>query len=207
VDPSASGAIRGTVTYAGKPVVRDVVISEAACKGPGREEVVKVQDGKLENAFVWVKKGLERWQFPAPAGEVVLDQKDCMYRPRVVGVRVGQPLVFVNSDRAVHNVHTLPEENDGVNFVMSKVGDRSAKSFDSPEVMIQTKCDIHPWMKAWIGVVDHPAWAITGPDGRFELKGLPAGHYEVEVWHESLGRKSQTVTLAEGAPQEIQLAY
>jgi plastocyanin len=203
IEPTATAVIRGVVEHGGPPQKKEVVFNEAACKGPGWDEVVKVENGKLENAFVWVKQGLETWQYPPPAGEVVLDQKNCMYTPPVVGVRVGQPLTFVNSDPVTHNVHTLPEENDGANFAMDRPGQKVQKSFDSPEVMIRTKCDIHPWMKAWIGVVDHPAFAVTGRDGAFELKGLPAGDYEVEVWHETLGRKSQPVTLAEGAAAEV----
>src|SRR5262245_40675445 len=198
--PAAQGVIRGSVGYAGSPQVREIAVTEAACKGgPTSEETVQVAQGKLANAFVWVKKGLDGYAFPPPQGEVVLDQRKCMYTPHVVGVRVGQPLVFTSSDPVTHNVHTLPEENEPANFAMSQAGQRAPRTFEATEVMIQTKCDIHPWMKAWIGVVDHPHFAVTGPDGAFEFKGLPAGAYEIEVWHEVLGRKSQTVTLAENA--------
>jgi plastocyanin len=206
IDPNAAGVIRGVVEHAGGPQQREITITEAACKGgPKSEEVVTVANGRLANAFVWVKKGLEGWQFPAPSGEVVLDQKQCMYTPHVVGARVGQAVVFSTSDPVTHNVHTLPEENEPANFAMDHAGQRITRKFESAEVMIQTKCDIHPWMKAWIGVVDHPHFAVTGADGSFEFKGLPAGDYEVEVWHETLGRKSQTVTLADAATQEVKL--
>jgi plastocyanin len=206
--PVAQGVIRGTVAYAGAPQKRAIAVTEAACKGgPTSEDTVQVVDGKLVNAFVWVKSGLDRYAFPPASGEVVLDQAKCMYAPHVVGVRVGQPLVFSSSDPVTHNVHTLPEDNEPANFAMSQAGQRVSKRFDAPEVMIQTKCDIHPWMKAWIGVVDHPYFAVTGADGAFEFKGLPAGSYEVEVWHEVLGRKSQTVTLAENATVPLALTF
>ena len=204
---TATGAIRGSVAYAGEAKRQEVVFNEAACKGPAYDELVKVSGGKLENAFVWVKSGLEGWRFPPASGEVTIDQKNCLYVPTVVGVRVGQPLAFLNSDPVTHNVHTLPVENDSANFAMDRVTTKVVKTFDTEEVMVKTKCDVHPWMKAWIGVVDHPHFAVTGADGGFEFKGLPPGDYEVEVWHESLGRKSQKVTVAQGGTADVELSF
>jgi len=202
VDPATVGVIRGVVNLTGTPPEpREIPLgSNPACSsghdGPVFFDSVIVQEGKLKNAFVWVKKGLERTAFEIATNEVEIDQRGCIYQPRVIGVQVGQPVVFINSDNTTHNVHTVPVKGSGENFCMAIQGMRSPRTFKREEVMLKTKCDIHPWMGAYIGVVRHPVFAVSAADGAFELTGVPPGDYVVEAWHEKFGTLTQAVTLA-----------
>lgn len=208
LDPATAGAIKGAVVFEGTPPEnKELLMSEVACKkvhgGPVYRQEVLVEDGKLANVFVYIKDGLDDYAFDPPAEEVEIDQLGCIYEPLVVGVMTEQKLTFVNSDTVLHNIHTLPVENDGHNFAMPSKGMRTTKTFDYPEVMIRTKCDVHPWMRAYIGVVEHPYFAVTGADGAFELNNVPPGEYTVEIWHEAYGRQTQKVTVGERATVEV----
>jgi plastocyanin len=213
VDPATAGSIQGTVRYTGEvPEARRVAMGiEAACAAAHDEPVyfntLLVQNGGLANAFVWVKEGLESWGYDVRTEEVVLDQRGCLYVPRVVGVQVRQPLTFVNSDPTTHNVNTLPEVNRGVNFSMSVQDQRVTKTFVKPEVMVKTRCDLHPWMGAWVGVVRHTAFAVTAADGSFSLEGLPPGDFLVEVWHEELGTQSARATVDASGSATLDFTY
>jgi plastocyanin len=213
VDPAAAGSIQGTVRFVGDvPKSRAVAMgAEAVCNSahdsPVYFDTLLVQDGGLANAFVWVKEGLESWGFDVPSEEVVLDQRGCLYAPRVVGVQVGQPLTFVNSDPTTHNVHTVPEVNRGVNFSMSKKDQRVSKTFKKAEVMVKTKCDLHPWMGAWVGVVRHSAFAVSAADGSFSLAGLPPGDFLVEVWHEDLGLQTGRATVEASGTAQLDFTF
>jgi plastocyanin len=160
---------------------------------PLTEDVVADAQGNVQWAFVYVKKGLEGKKFEVPKTTAVLDQKGCQYQPHVLGVMVGQDLLIRNSDDLLHNVHALPFNNREFNFGQPQKGMEEKKQFTTPEVMVKVKCDIHPWMSAWIGVLDHPFHAVTGPDGNFKIEGLPAGKYTIEVWHEKYKAVSQEV--------------
>ena len=149
-------------------------------------------------AFVQIVSGLGDRKFAPPAEPVALDQRGCVYYPRVVGVQTGQPLLLINSDPTLHNVHTASSANKPFNFGMSVQGQKATRYFQHEETMIKAKCDVHPWMAAWIGVSPHPFFAVTGEDGRFAIAGLPPGTYDIEAWQETLGRQRMTVTLAEG---------
>ena len=202
VDPATAGSIEGTVSFSGTvPENPELSIAEPACAkvhaGPVHQDQILVQAGKLQNAFVYIKEGLADYAFEPPAQEVVIDQAGCVYQPLVVGVQVGQQLTFVNSDTVLHNVHTLAENNRGANFSMPTRGMRTSRKFNKPEVMIRTKCDVHPWMRAFIGVVPHPHFAVTGADGAFRFQGVPPGEYVVELWHEKLGVQTLKVAVPE----------
>lgn len=171
------------------------------------ESVLVNEDGTLRNVFVWVSKGLEGKSFPAPAKPAVLDQIGCRFEPHVQGVRSGQGIVVRNSDATTHNVHTLPKLNESSNFSQSKKGAERTISFKRKEVMVLVKCDIHPWMSAYIGVVDHPFFAVTGDGGSFEFKDLPPGKYTISAWHEKYGTKTQEVTVTEGATPELKFEF
>ncbi len=199
IDPAATGTIRGDVRFEGVPPspTKIPVAGFSECANPRLEDDdVLIRDGKVQNAFVYVKTGLEDYAFPPPEGEVVLDQVGCLYTPRVVGLQVGQTLVVKNSDPALHNVHALPKLSRSFNLAMTQGASDIRRGFTEPEVMVPIRCDVHPWMRAYAGVLPHPAFAVTGPDGRFEIKGLPPGAYTLSVWHERLGVSEQAVTLA-----------
>ena len=137
--------------------------------------------------FVYVKDGLGTYSFDAPTETRTIDQKDCRYHPHVFGVRVGQPVEIMNSDPTLHNIHALPKDNAEFNNGQPIQGMKMTHTFTAKEVMVPFKCDVHGWMNAYVGVVDHPFFAVTDKDGKFVLKGLPPGTYTIEAWHEKLG--------------------
>lgn len=199
----AEGSITGTIKYEG-PVPRMKALrmsSDPICDGkhadsPARAEWLIVGDsGELKNAFVWIKEGVEN--YPAPEEHAVLDQNGCVYMPHVLGVQVGQVVDILNTDGTLHNVHAMPKQNSEFNVAMPKFKKKKEVTFTEEEVMFPIKCDVHPWMKCYIGVVPHPFFDVTDDDGVFEIKGLPAGSYTLEVWHEKLGTKITTVTVSE----------
>jgi plastocyanin len=192
--------ITGTVKYAGTPEKPRIIPmdSDPLCmpEGPQTSEVLIVGPGNgLQNAFVYVKDGLGDYKFTAPQTPVVLDQKGCKYSPHVFGVQVGQPVIVVNSDPTLHNIHAVPKANTEFNFGQSAKGMKTTRRFDKPEVMVPFRCDVHGWMASYGGVVAHPYFAVSNADGTFAIKGLPAGTYTIEVWHERLGTQTTKVTV------------
>src|SRR5687767_2618764 len=197
-----AGTVVGKITYAGRaPRPRVVRMSaDPLCmpegKGGTLSEVLLVGPGNgLQNAFVYVKDGLGDHKFTAPQTPVVLDQKGCKYTPHVFGVQVGQPVIILNSDPTLHNVHAVPKANAEFNFGQAVKGMKTTRMFDKPEVMVPFRCDVHGWMAAYGGVLEHPYYAVSNADGTFEIKGLPAGTYTIEVWHERLGTQTTKVTV------------
>jgi plastocyanin len=152
---------------------------------PARDDLVVNPLGGVKWAFVYVKKGLEGQTFDPPAQPVQLDQVGCVYAPHVTGARVGQVVQFKNSDPMGHNVHGLPFSNKEFNFGQPP-GSLNTVKFTTPEVMVKVKCDVHPWMGTWIGVLDHPFFAVTDAEGKFEIKNLHPGTYTLGIWHEGL---------------------
>jgi plastocyanin len=177
-------------------------------KGPVKSDAILVKDGRLQNAFVWVKKGLESYKPPPPpTAPVVLDQRGCMYHPRVVGARVGESVIVLNSDPVPHNVHAITEANASFNDMMPTKDLRIAKTFDKEEVMVRAKCDVHPWMAAFLGVVSHPFFAVSSEAGEAVLESVPEGEYEVEAWHEAYGRRSEKVKVTPRKTSEVVIAF
>jgi hypothetical protein len=170
-----------------------------------QETLVNV-DGTLRNVFVYVKRGIDG-RYPAPKSPAVLDQHGCLYQPRVQGMQTGQPLLIRNSDETLHNVQCLAEKNPAFNIGQPTSGFETRKTFALPEVMIRFKCDVHSWMTAYLGVLDHPFFAVTGDSGTFTLDKLPAGEYVIEAWHEKLGAQQQTVTLAKDESKTITFEF
>jgi plastocyanin len=211
VDPATAGHVTGRITFEGTAPARNVVRmdSDPNCVQPGTsvidESVIVGDGGTLQNVFVYVKDGLGDLRFPIPTTSVVLDQKGCHYQPHVFGVQVGQSVEVLNSDATLHNVHAVPKANQEFNIGQPLAGMKHTHQFSTQEVMLPFKCDVHPWMQAWVGVVDHPYFAVSASDGSFSLKGLPPGTYTVEAWHETLGAQTQTVTI--GASESKEMAF
>jgi plastocyanin len=209
VDPATAAVVTGRVTFTGKAPAAEPIsmASDPRCTNPGAvaRTIITGADGGLQNVFVYVKDGLGNLAFPVPSTPVVLDQKGCEYRPHVFGVQVGQPIEIVNSDPTLHNIHAWPMANQEFNVGQALQGLRHTHTFTTKEVMVPFKCDVHKWMNAFVGVLDHPFYAVTQGDGSFSLKGLPPGTYTLEAWHETLGTMTQSVTL--GAKETKDVAF
>ncbi|MBI4459129.1 MAG: carboxypeptidase regulatory-like domain-containing protein [Acidobacteria bacterium] len=212
VDPATAGSIAGKVNFEGQPPARVRIRMDAtpACTEKNKEPVyadeVLVNNGTLANVFVYVKDGLGNRTFPAPTQEVVLDQDGCVYHPHVFGLMIGQKLRIKNSDPTNHNIHPMPANNREWNVSQPPGGEEMIRDFPRAEVMIPVKCNVHPWMKAYVGVVPHPYFAVTGSDGSFELKGLPPGDYTIEAWHEKYGTVEQKVTVGPKESKTVDFA-
>ena len=174
-------------------------------QGIDPEQVVVNSNNTLKNVFVYAKEGVTG-KFEAPKEAVKFDQQGCTYHPKVFGVQVGQPVEIVNSDDTLHNVHALPTQSQGFNLGMPIKGMKLKKTFTKPEVMVKIKCEVHPWMGAYAGVVEHPFFGVTGEDGSTQIKDLPAGEYTFEAWHEKYGVQTQKVTVT-GQDQEISFTF
>ena len=206
------GVIVGTITFDGEaPAPRPLPMdSDPRCVAePGAtSEVLVVGPGNaLQNVFVYVKNGLGDRRYAAPTEPVHLDQRGCRYIPHVFGVQVGQPVLVANSDPTLHNVNAAPKDNRPFNFGQVPKTPAVTRVFDKPEVGVPFRCDVHPWMNAYAGVVEHPFFAVTKADGTFEIKGLPAGTYTIELWHERLGTQTQSVTVDGQAPAKVSVAF
>jgi plastocyanin len=164
-------------------------------------------DGKsLGNVFVYVKDGLGNYVFDAPTETAKIDQQNCRYHPHVFGMRVGQKLEIVNSDPTMHNIHAMPKTNSEFNTA-EPMPMKTEHVFNTKEVMVPFKCDVHGWMNAYVGVMDNPYYAVTDKDGKFELKSLPPGTYTIEAWHEKLGVTSQSVTLGAKETKDVTFTF
>ena len=170
------------------------------------QEIVTANGG-LQYVFIYVKSGLEGRTFPTPTQPVIVDQQGCLYEPHVLGVQVNQPLQLVNSDATLHNVNAKPTRSTPFNVAMPVKGMKITKTFAKPEIMVPIKCNVHPWMQAYLGVVEHPFFSVSGPEGAFSIAGLPAGAYTLEAWHEKLGVSTQTVTVADGETKTVTFTF
>jgi plastocyanin len=213
VDLSTAGSIEVRVAYAG-PLPTPKVINMSgtpACAALHPDPVVErslvVTDGRLADAVVYIKSGFGERGFAPPGAAVVIDQNGCLYVPRVAAVMVGQPLQFRNSDQEAHNVHGHPQQVDAWNFLMSRPNSTRDVSFAKPEVGIPVSCDVHPWMRAYVSVLDNPYFAVTPTDGTVTLNAVPPGDYVVAVWHEGLGTLVQPARVAARGTANVQFVY
>ncbi len=206
VDPATAGSVSGKVIYDGNPIkmaALDMSATPACARmhpaGVASEQVVVNDNHTLRWSFVWIKSGLPAGRWPVPSEPAVLDQTGCIYKPHVLGLMTGQDLKILNSDTSNHNIHPLARNNPEWNESQPPKGDPKFHSFAREEIMIPVKCNVHPWMRTYLGVVSHPFFAVTGTDGAFHIEGLPPGNYTLAVWHEKFGTQEVPVTL--GAKQ------
>ncbi len=217
-DPSDTGAtatLRGTVYIDGKPPKRRSVAMDhvRGCREYPEQETESIlanEDGQLQNVFVYITNGIDRSTFsPVPEEPVVLEQEGCWFVPHVLTVRTGQRLVIRNLDETFHNVNARPAHgsNKAFNVTQRPGGDDIVKVFPRPEIAIPLACDIHPWMKAYVGVVEHDYHAISDELGAWTIEGLAAGEYLVESWHEKYQGKKAVVTVGAGETAEVTFRY
>jgi plastocyanin len=214
-DAATAATLTGTVVFRGTRPPRRVMSmdSEEGCqklhsgKPVYDEPVLTGKSGGLANVFVYIKDGLGDKKFEPPKDPVVIDQRGCLFEPRVLGLRPGQTLDLKNSDPVSHNIHPMPQNNREWNEQQSPGTPDAQHRFARAEVMIPVKCNVHSWMHAWIGVVDHPYFAVTGPDGRFEFKNVPPGDYTIACWHEKLGEQKEQVHLDASGTAALHFTY
>ena len=209
IDPATAATVSGTVTFGGtapKPQKIDMS-QDAGCKGNNMAETIVADSGKLANVFVYVKDGLGDRTFDVPKESVTLDQKGCQYHPHVLGVMAGQNIEIKNDDPTTHNIHPTPKDNREWNESQPPNASALEKSFAREEIMLPVKCNQHPWMKMYMNVVKSPFYAVTGADGKFEIKGLPPGDYTLAFVQEKLGEQDQKVTLAAKDSKTVDMAF
>jgi plastocyanin len=214
VDPETAGTVSGRIHFTGKRPTPQVIdmSEEPACveahHGKAYDESLVVsKKGDLANAFVYIKSGLEGKTFEVPATPVTIDQSGCWFRPRVLGIQTGQILKVVNSDPVTHNIHPMAEINREWNHSQGAGDPPLARRFTKPEIMIRVKCNIHSWMHAFIGVLDHPYFSVSKEDGTFEITNLPPGTYTIAVWQEKLGTQEQQITVPPQGKTEANFTF
>lgn len=210
-EPQQGVSLKGTVRIKGeipKPtrIRMNDVERHCAAQVKGEvdgEDIVADAKGFVKWAFVYVKSGLEGKKFDVPKTPVVIQQQTCRYSPHVVGVMVGQDLKMRSGDPILHIPHVNPVNNKEWGFSQAKIGEERSKQFTAPEVMVRLICDVHRWMEAWIGVLDHPYFAVSEAGGKFEIKGLPPGKYTLEIWHELYKPVTVEIEIGAAAPKPL----
>ena len=202
IDPATVGEVTGKISLEGASPAPHVInmeqdpdcVQKHAGKPVYAEDDRVNDNGTLPNVFVYVKSGAEKYVFFAPEEPVILDQSGCMYVPHVLGIMAGQVLKITNSDTTTHNIHPMPKANREWNMSQLPGASPIQQKFVRPEVMMPVKCNQHAWMRAWVGVMSNPFFAVSGADGTYTLKGLPPGAYTIEAWS-ALGGTPQTQDL------------
>jgi len=215
IDSATVGELTGGVTIDGTaPKNADIKMNaDPVCvkanTTPQFQERYEVgSDGKaLANVFVYVKDGLGNYAYDSPTDTAQIDQHNCRYHPHVFGMRVGQQLTILNSDPTLHNIHAVPKTNQEFNTGQPIQGMKTTHTFTAKEVMVPFKCDVHGWMNAYVGVLDHPYFSVSDKDGKFDIKNLPPGTYTIEAWHEKLGTMTQSVTIGAKDTKEIAFTF
>ena len=204
--------LNGKVRFEGKrPKPNRLPLDEASRKlyngKPALDESILLsKSGGLANVFVYVKTPI-RGDFPLPKGPAVIDQQKSIFRPRVLGLRVGQELVMKNGDPFLHNIRSLSRKNRPFNIAQPAGSPDRERTFKSAEGPITIKCDFHRWMTAHFWVMDHPFFAVTDEDGRFSIRDLPAGKYTLVAWHEVFGEQEVKVAVGDDSPSETGFTF
>ncbi len=206
------GTLHGRVLYPGTPPARESLSVPGGCNPSGKSAILSndilVADGKVQNVLVSITRGLAPASYgSAPKTHAILDQKECQYEPRLLAVRVGQPVDFLNSDPIFHNVKSRSSKNENFNVAMPLKNDKMTKVFSKPEIFIESKCSVHPWMSASIAVLDHPYFQVTGSTGEFTIPNVPVGTYTLEAWHEVFGSLKKEITVVDGKTLELDFSY
>lgn len=222
--PAQADGPKGTATIKGKIVVdgpapKSMPINfgaDAYCQKRHADKAMAPQGkmvlpgGALPYAFVYIKSGISG-KYDIPKDTIEIDQEGCMYKPHVQGMIAGQTIRVVNNDDTNHNIHSMAKRNAQFNFSQPQKGMTKAlegsQTFTKPEVMVHVKCDVHPWMGSYIGVVEHPFFEVTGKEGAFEIKNVPAGKYKLAVWHEEWGTMEADVDVKDGATVEQNFTF
>lgn len=207
------GTIEGHVKLAGAPPANARIPMGAdpncltinAGKRVVQETVLRAADGSLANVFAFAKGPFAKSGAASPAA--VIDQRGCTYHPRIQGAQVGQTLDVRNSDATLHNIHSMTTKNNSFNTGQPNAGMVFHYTLKSEEVMLHVKCDVHPWMTGYIGVVSHPYYAVSDAAGNFRIAGLPAGRQTITVWHEQYGPLTQVVDVKAGASTKVEFTY
>jgi len=201
---AVASSVTGTITFSGTPPALKPLAMEAdpVCAKkhatPAPNEMLVLGSGNaMANVMVWVSKGVPAGKtWPVPQTPVVIDQNGCQYKPHVMGIMVGQTYKILNSDGVLHNIHTLPKLNKSFNKGMPATLKEATTTFPIAEAVFEIKCDVHPWMHAYLAVYTHPFFSVTGTDGKYTISGLDPGTYEISAWHERLGTQTASVTVA-----------
>jgi Carboxypeptidase regulatory-like domain len=217
--PAAAPAATGSATITGKiafegaaPTLEKIKMdADAFCKAEHAqpvytEEAVVNSNNTLKWVLVYVKEGVSG-TYPPPTTPVTIDQHGCQYHPHVFGIQTGQPLRILNSDATLHNIHALPKKNPEFNIGQPFKGMETVKKFDTAEVPVHFKCDVHKWMGAYAGVLNHPFFAVSNDQGTFEIKNLPPGNYVIEAWHEKYGAQTQNVSITGSESKTVDFTF
>jgi plastocyanin len=208
--PTGNASIAGTVKLNGPAPEMQMTKRQGdpfCAKTPMKEEEVVVgAGGGLKNVVVRIKSGLTG-RYDPPAANPVLDQTACMYRPRVQAVVAGQTLQIKNSDQTLHNIHGFKGPSTLFNQAQIPGMAPISRKVTDAEQVIKFKCDVHPWMTAYVVVSGNPFFAVTGDDGSYKITGVPAGKYTVEAWHERYGTKTAEITVEGDKAAAAPFAY
>ena len=212
---TAVTGVQGVVHFDGEhPKLKPILITgDPYCTKVNEGRVVYSQDDEvnsnntLPNVFIYVESGLKSNHFRPPAVTVTLDQVKCMYVPQVLGIMVGQKLRVVSSDLTTHNTQVMPKSNRAWNQTQTPGAPPFTKVFTYPEIMVPVTCNVHPWMSAYIGVVDNPFYAITGDKGAYSIKGLPPGQYTIGAWTVAFGTAAERVDIKPGQMTALDFTF
>ena len=208
----ADSSLSGVVNLEGPTPKREPIpLNEESRKlyktVPLEENMIVSAKGEIANVFVYLKEGLKEMDYPLPRQPAILNQDKSMFRPRVQGVHVGQEFLMKNSDPFIHNVRSLSIENRAFNIAQPPNSPDRDRVFTAGEHAIMIKCDFHPWMEAYLFVMDHPYFAVTDEKGQFKIEGLPAGEYTLAAWHEELGEQEKKITVDATGSLDVSFSF
>jgi Polysaccharide lyase family 4, domain II len=200
---TGNGTITGKVILAGTPPTQLLIPGSPQIKD---ETLVCDPSGGIQNVIVFLANAPEAAKLATDRPPVILDQVNCVYVPHVLAVQTGQPLIVKSSDSCMHNVQFQDVKNPPYNFGFSNPSSKQIALQDA-EPPFRVKCDVHPWMTAWIGVFNHPYFAVTASDGSFTISHLPPGTYTLEAWHEALPQQQQSITVSDSSTSDVKFTF